>query len=734
MMPIQEKKTDAGRRDFTRAFGSLVIGWPFVGQIDVHRSNHATSDKLPSSLARHRRLDQWLEVLGDNRVRVFTGKIELGQGITTVIRQVAADELCMLIGRVEVVMANTKKTPNERYTAGSGSVKGSAMSVRYAAAFAREHLCRMAADRWGVKHSHLYLKDGAIHDPKKERSLTIDDLLEGRHWNVEVELPVVTLPKDEYRYVGKSIVGESIEKLVAGTSYFVHDLEFPGMLHARIHRPSTEKFEPSSFDPEDLKKHIPGQVDLVTDGHMLGLVGPHEYEVVRALSQLERHTTWPEQHGSHTHVNFKDSLVQMATEHEQVLGDDISPHLRSAIQFSGSFYKPYTMHGSMGPACAIAHTENDHLTIWTHSQGVFPLRSALAALLKKAEDDITVVGVPGAGCFGHSTADDAAADAAILAMRYHGRYIKVQWTRQQEHRWEPLGCAMRVDVKAGLTHSGEISFWKSDVYTDSHSTRPNKDPGTLLTARFLEHRMPMQGRGYVRGGYRNAEPYYKIGAKNIDAHYYEGPLRVSSLRSLGAFANVFAIESIIDMMCVHRKAHPLDFRIGISEDPRAIAVLEKLKEITNGITVGRPEGLGFAFARYKNTDAYCAMGAHVQVGQGGKVRLLKLWATVDAGEIMNPDGLSNQIEGAMIQASSWTLLEAVTFEGHHITAQNWASYPMLRFDEVPATEVILLPRPSEPALGGGELATVPTAAAITNAIFNATGIRVYDLPVKGFAH
>ena len=384
----------------------------------------------------------------------------------------------------------------------------------------------------------------------------------------------------------------------------------------------------------------------------------------------------------------------------------------------------------MGPACGVAMYDGQILHIWSHSQGIYPMRNGIAAMLGLEVDKIHIVAIPGAGCYGHSTADDAAADAALLAMELPGKHVRVQWSRTDEHSWDPFGSAMIMEVEASLDAEGKISAWKSDVWTDSHSCRPNGDAGTLLDARYITNPVQMKSRGYLGGGHRNADPYYSIPNMQVNASFFDGPLRVSSLRSLGAYATIFSIESFMDELAEKVGKDSLDFRLAHLEDERAIAVIQKLKELTAGITMGDGEGIGYAFSRYKNTAAYAAVAAKVGVDTTtGRVQVKKMWATVDVGEVINLDGITNQIEGGMIQAASWTIMEEVTFSDKVITSTVWNTYPIFKFPDIPEVEVAIIDRPDEPAEGGGEVSMPPSGAAIANAVYQASGKRVYDLPI-----
>lgn len=385
----------------------------------------------------------------------------------------------------------------------------------------------------------------------------------------------------------------------------------------------------------------------------------------------------------------------------------------------------------MGPACGIAMYDGDILHVWSHSQGIYPMRRAMASMLNMREENIHIISVPGAGCFGHSTADDAAADAALIALSIPGKHVRVQWPRADEFANDPYGSAVITKLQASLSKEGNISAWKTDVWSDSHSTRPNDDGGTLLPARYLEKPRKMKSRGYLGGGHRNGDPYYAIPNLQLNAHYFNGPLRVSSLRSLGAYTNIFAIESFMDELALKAGTHPLDFRLNHLEDERAISIIEKIRKTTDSVKTNKSEGLGYAFMRYKNAEGYVAVAAIVHVDNKEKrISLKKLWATVDVGEVINIDGIKNQIEGGLIQSASWALKEKVKFNASGITSTQWSDYPIFTFEDIPEIIVELIIRPEEPAMGIGEIILPPVAAAIGNAIFDASGIRLYDLPFR----
>jgi CO/xanthine dehydrogenase Mo-binding subunit len=392
----------------------------------------------------------------------------------------------------------------------------------------------------------------------------------------------------------------------------------------------------------------------------------------------------------------------------------------------------------MAPSCAVAQMQDGKLTLWTHSQGVFPLRRDLAKVMRMPESAITAIHVEGAGCYGHNGADDVACDAALLARATNGKPVKLQWMRDDEFSWEPYGSAMVMKMKARLDDTGNIVQWQHDVWSHPHSTRPGSSKGgALLGGWHIGDPVkagPVANSPQPSGAAdRNAVPLYDFPSQKIVLHYLpEMPIRTSALRTLGAYANVFALESFMDEVAAQAGADPVAFRLKHMKDPRARAVIEAAAEKAGWRANRRGDGSrgqGIAFAKYKNLASYVAVVADVVVDRRtGKVRIERAVAAVDAGLIVNPDGVVNQIEGGIIQSASWTLKEAVRFDSKRITTRSWADYPILTFTEVPAVEVVLLDRPTEKSLGTGEGSQGPTVAAIANAVANATGVRFRDLP------
>ncbi|HLA54238.1 MAG TPA: molybdopterin cofactor-binding domain-containing protein [Flavitalea sp.] len=714
------------RRDFLKITGCLTIGFSFGGFSPAYGTT--LLQELPESLKRNPNINAWLEVLANGKVRIFTGKLELGQGIRTAIGQVAAEELDLAMESVEVLLAETGRTPDEGYTAGSGSIEQSAMAVRYASAAARAKLLELAARKLGVPAEQLQINNGKVGTKPGARALTFAELLDGRQITDQVSTSVILKPKAGYRLVGKAIPRDDIGQMVIGEQVYVQDLRFPHMVHARVVRPPSYNASLLKFDGQDVQKKVQGLLKIVNNGSFLGVIAEDEFQAMQAQKLLRRVARWSESPKLPAEGDLQDYIEKLPTQTERT-------HEEGKIR-SGSFshkaryLKPYIMHGSIGPSCSVALWDKKILHVWTHSQGVYPLREALSKMLQLSTENIHVVGVPGSGCYGHNGADDVAADAAVLAMDYPGRHVRLQWSREEEHGWEPYGSAMIMEASAQLDNSGRITDWKYEFWSDTHSTRPGGNAENLLTAHYLKEPFIQNSRGYVGGASRNSEPYYSIPNQQIDAHIFKGPLRVSALRSLGAYANIFAVESFMDELAEKAGKDPYEFRMAHLKDERAKAVIRKLQEITKGQVTAAGTGIGIAFSRYKNSASYCAVAARVVVDAKEKtLRVQKMWAVIDAGEVINPDGLKNQTEGGLIQSASWTLREQVKFDTTHITSTDWNSYPVFRFTEVPDVEVAVLNQPEAEAMGAGEAAQGPASAAIANAIYRACGKRIRDLPI-----
>ena len=613
------------RRKFINSLGCLTISFSLLSGSWAEAGESLLEETLPGSLRRQPRLDAWLEVLGDGRVRVLIGKMELGQGVRTAIAQVAAEELDLDLSQVEVHLAETGRTPNEGYTAGSGSMENSAMSVRYAAAYARQQLLEMAAQRWQTQPEQLTMALGKISRKGRKQTLTFAQILDGAQLQGEVKLPVKLKSPDTYRYVGKAIPRTDIEQMARAEAMYVQDLRMPGMVHARVVRPPSYGTKLLSFDERAFAAKVPGLLKTVIDGTFLAVVAADEYQAVQARQLALNHARWsdaPPLDGSEDLEKFIKKLPARSQKVKEQGSTEVLDKTDGKT-LKANYFKPYQMHGAIGPSCGVALYQEGTLHVWSHSQGIYPFRDALAKMLGLEPEKVHITGVPSSGCYGHNGADDAATDAALVAMAMPGTPVRLQWMREDEHAWEPYGTAMCMEVAARLDDAGKISHWRYDVWSDGHSNRPGGNPSNLLAAWHLAKPFPKPAMGYFGGGYRNSEPYYDIPNLRIDAHAFEGPLRVSSLRSLGAYANIFAIETFMDELAEKARQDPLAFRLAHSTDERAIAVMKKLGEMIKNEKPGSNQGIGLAFSRYKNVASYCAVAAKVAVDKNsGEVKVL----------------------------------------------------------------------------------------------------------------
>jgi CO/xanthine dehydrogenase Mo-binding subunit len=722
------------RRAFTAGAGGLLLAFSLDPEVLLAQQ----PAKLPGSLDGNRRLDAWIHINVNGSATVFTGKVELGQGIVTALAQIAAEELDLPLERVQILSGDTARTPNEGVTAGSQSIENSGTALRLAGAEVRSILIDAAAKKLGVAPDTLSVSDGTISGADG-RKVTYAELAQAIDLKREATAKVAPKPVSAHKIVGTAVKRFDIPNKVTGGASYVQDMRPPGMLHGRVVRPPRYGSKLDSFDEAGVKA-IPGVVAVVRDGSFLGVVAEREEQAVKARAALIKSAKWtlgpalPDPATIHEHLM---SLPSEAT----VISEKQEPLLAAADAktIEATYRKPYMSHGSIGPSCALARLDESIITVWTHSQGVFPNRARLAEALDMKPAEIRCVHTEGSGCYGHNGADDVALDAALLARATPGRHVRVQWMRDDEFGWEPYGAAMTMKAKATVS-GGRIVDWNYEVWSNTHSTRPSEQGGVNLLAAWdlanpkkpaPPHNIPQP----AGGGDRNAVPLYAFPRQRVVNHLIkEMPLRVSALRTLGAYANVFALESFIDELALAAGADPVAFRLAHLTDPRAKAVIEAVAKKADwqpGQKGGDGKGRGVAFAKYKNLATYVAVIADVEVDRGsGAVHVPRVFAATDAGLIINPDGLVNQIEGGIIQSTSWTLKEEVRFNQDGIQSHDWQSYPILTMPEVPKVQVELINRPTERSLGAGEASQGPTVAAIANAFAHATSRRLRDLPLS----
>jgi CO/xanthine dehydrogenase Mo-binding subunit len=691
---------------------------------------------LPPSLKKAPYLDSWIRIDADGTITAFTGKAELGQGFKTAFQQIAAEQLDVPFNSVKTVTADTQRTANEGYTAGSHSMQDSGTAILNAAAQVRALLVAEAARRLELPEEALRTENATVIAPDG-RKLGYGELVAGDMLHVQAQPTSKLKDPADFKIMGQPVPRVDIPAKVTGGEAYVQDMRLPGMVHARIVRPPSYGAQLIACDTAATEK-MPGVIKIVRDGNFLGVVAKREFQAVKAMGALAAAATWKETARLPKQDDMPRVLTGLKSQDMTIFQQGTAP-AAMAKTLEASYTRPYQSHGSVGPSCAVAQLVDGTMTVWTHTQGVYPDRQAIAEMLRMPQPNVHLIHVEGSGCYGHNGADDAGADAALIARELPGVPVRVQWMREQEHAWEPYGPAMVTKLKASLDDSGAIADWNFEVWSNTHSMRPG-GAGALLAAQHLAQPFapppPKPLPLPEGGGDRNAIPLYKFPNAHIVHHFVpEMPLRISAMRGLGAYHNVFSIESFMDELAIAANADPVEFRLRHLEDGRGREVIKLAAERfgwKKGQQAPRDHGYGFAFARYKNLAAYCAIATEIEVNsETGHPRLVRAAAAVDAGEAVNPDGLTNQIEGGIMQSMSWTLYESVTFDDTRITSIDWQTYPILRFDAVPdIIDVHIVNHPGLPFLGSGETAQGPASASIANAIANATGKRLRDLPLS----
>lgn len=688
--------------------------------------------RLPVSLATNPRLSSWVKFTGEGRVAISPGKVEIGQGIVTALAQIAADELDVEIGRIEMIRASTAASPNEGVTSGSLSIQQSGRALRHVCAEVRQRFLAAASERLGVDAALLGVDDGTISGPGNVRT---------SYWELSGDVSLdhdVTAGIVTKSAVTRSVAGHSIQRVdipdkVFARPRFIHDCALPGLVHGRVLRPDISSAKLIALE-EAAACAVAGVIALVRDGSFAGVVADSETGAEAALKALRKGATWSAGEPLPDENDLAGFLKSQPVE-TTIIDIKATATTEAARTLRRQYTRPYIAHASIAPSCAMAQWDGDRVHVWTHSQGVYLLRADLAIVLRLPAENIVVEHMEGAGCYGHNAADDVALDAALLAKAANGRPVRVQWSRHDEMSHAPFGAAMAIEIEADLDADNEIVGWHHGIWSNGHAARPGRAAQPALLAareianpypRMISTNPPAASGG---GGDRNSIPLYDLPAWTITSHrLLTMPVRTSALRTLGAQGNVFAIESLLDEIAALRGEDPIAFRLRYLRDERAKDVIRAAAQRA----AWKPErrsgvGHGVGFARYKNTGAYCAAIAEIEGADD--IRVKRLTLAVDVGETINPDGVINQIEGGAIQATSWVLKERVRFDRTRITSASCTDYPILTFSEVPAVDVEIIQRPEIEPVGAGEAAHGPVTAAIANAVHDCLGVRVRDLPI-----
>ena len=760
---------------------------------------------FPGSLQQNRRLAQWLRFVPANaqiaeHVLLTPGKVEIGQGIGTALAQIAAEELGLRLDQIQLVAASTASSPNETVTSGSLSIQDSGSAVRHACAQARTACIKAAADRLDINLDELECRDGLIYR-RGEPGIALASfwtLDANRLSEREAEASSDLTAPQRYRWVGRSALRRDLPAKFSGSPAFIQDLALEGMRYAMTLRHLVQGRDLVGADPARAARLAGRARDVITSLELAGHIGvslKHCFVAMiadrglyldRAVRALQRSLAeeierglWtstnpslpvPDEASSALSVWFDLQSAQTTTVFE--LGAFESANLiqnpLAERRWSAEFLKPWLAHASIGVSTAIARwcpdlskSSGGQLEVWTHSQGIFNLRRdlqlAIGSELNIVETDIKVNHVPGAGCYGHNGADDVALDAVLCAIATPDVPVRLQWTRSQEFSSAPFSPAMRVQIRAMTDGAHRLRDWHHELWSQGHSSRPGRAEVPVLlaaseinegTARAVAINPPLASGG---GADRNAVPGYNIpNVKVVNHRLLTNPIRSSAFRGLGAIANVFALESMIEQIAADLGEDSLDFRLrhlDRPEDARARAVIELAASISGWrawqerrraaqspsdlpkIEAGETaSGLGMGFARYKNSGAWCCAVARVEVTE--QVRVPELWIAVDAGLIINPDGARNQLIGGAVQATSIALFEQMRFSESQVSGFDWEQYRIIRFSEVPVVQLELIERIDQPALGAGEASMAPVVAAIGNALAQALGFRMYSLPLS----
>ncbi|MFL9855890.1 molybdopterin-dependent oxidoreductase [Paraburkholderia madseniana] len=745
-MSVKEDDINEGRRRFMMS-GALVVSFSLFPGIkamaqeviaDEGAAVHVAkaTETLAGSLKTNPFLDAWIKIDPAGKVTVYTGKVELGTGVRTALLQIAAEELNMAPSLITFLTADTGASPDEGLTAGSHTIVDSGSALLNASAQVRGLLVDAAAKHFGVESGVLQVQDAVIKAPDG-RTMTYGQAVGAVDLH-RMATPVSPL-KDPARFVtiGTSLPRLDIPGKVTGGPSYVQDMSMPGMLHARMVLPPVYAAKLLQTNTPEILK-MPGVVKVIRDGSMLAVVAKGEWQAVQAQRALAAGSQWSAGRTLPDPATVHRDLKTISTQHIEIANTHNAAGA-PVKTLSAKYTKHYMLHGSIGPSCSVAHFKDGTMTVWTHSQGVYPLRDALAEMLSLPKENVRCVHVEGSGCYGHNGADDVATHAALIAREMAGQPVRVQWMREQEHTWDHFTPAMVTEVSASLDASGSIVNWDYALWSSSHNERI-VNAGRLLPAQMLEKpfvpapSVPMvQPEG---GGDRNAIPLYAFPNMHVMNNFSPTmPLQTSAMRSLGAHMNVFTIETFMDELAAAAGADPVAFRLKHMQDPRARDVIRLAAEKFGWPRAPRKanHGVGFAFGKYKNLMSYVAMAVEISVvPETGQVILEHAEVAVDAGQIVSPDGIRNQIEGGLIQSTSWTLYEQLQFDTARIRSFDWSSYPILRYSAVPrGLNVHLINRPGLPFLGAAEASMGPTAGALGNALFDATGKRLRDMPLGG---
>ena len=746
--------TAVDRRAFLQMSGALVVSFSAASILDAADVVQGPFDTRRSHVD-PTQLDSWLAVGADGGVTAYTGKCEFGQGMYTAQIQLVAEELSVPVSRVKLIQCDTSICPDQGTTSGSQSTPTNfnERNLAQAAATAREALLRLASQRLGVPVDRLSASDGVVGvKGDAGKRVSYGELVGGKRFDVTVNAHAPRKAVADWKVMGTPVPRVDMTEMATGTFEFVHNVRVPGMLHGRVVRPASVGAAVASVDEASVRG-MPGLVKVVVRKNFVGVVCEKQWQAIQTAAKLK--VVWTAGPGLPAQHDFYDHLrKQPARDAAVVDSKDVDQKMTAASSVLKATYQhPYQMHGSMGTSCAVADVQGNKATVWSPTQSAYPTRSGVAAVLGIPPDNVRVIYVRGSGCYGINGADTVSYDAALLSHAV-GKPVRIQLSRQDEMAWENYGFAYVIDQRAAVDRSGTIAAWDYESWSPSLGGRPGYDqPGNVVTGMLVGFepaapapRAAGAPRGPLRNG-SNAVPSYLAGcidgscngagtikSERVVTHTIASPFFTGPLRSPARLQNTFAHECFLDEIAAHVKADPVEYRVRHLSDPRLREVVQAAAKAAKWQPRPSPQrtgsGRGIACVAYEGDNGYVAMVAEVDVDQSsGRIRVRKLVVAQDCGPITNPDGMKNQIEGGALQGLSRALGEEVTWDERKVTSIDWRTYHSLPLGfDVPEVESVLINRNGVEASGAGETAITIVAAAVGNAVFDATGARIREVP------
>jgi nicotinate dehydrogenase subunit B len=713
------------RRQALIGSGALIVSFSLAGS----SGDALAQGTKPVTLTE---VDSFLTINKAGLVTIYSGKVDLGTGVTTALRQIVAEELDVPMSHIELVQGDTLLTPDQGNTWGSLTIQIGGMQIRQASAAARQALLAEAAKKLGT--DQLTVSAGVVSDGRKK--VSYGDLIGGKNFSITLDpkQPVKEKAPKDYTVVGKSQPRVDIPDKATGRFTYMQDFRVPGMLHGRVVRPPAIGAKLESVDDNALK-NISGIVKVVREGDFLAVVASNEWDAVRGATAIK--ATWSKSETLHDQAKLWEHVraTKIAKEEEYgKVGNTAEAMAKEGVKLIKATYDfAIHTHGSIGPSCAVAEFKDGTLTSWSASQATHALRKQLAQMFALPPEKVRCLYLEGAGCYGRNGHEDAAADAALLA-KAMGRPVRVQWSRADEHGWDPKGPPTLMDMRASMDAEGNVTAWEGDFYM------PQQTPGGFLVPLVAATLSGMPAADHIAPGnvFQNSAVQYKFpNTKSVCKRLETTPFRPSWIRTPGRMQNTYANECFMDELAAAANMDPLAFRLKYLDDKRGIELLDRMAKVAKWDKRPSPQkasgnvlkGRGMAYVKYELVRTYIGAVAEVEIDRRtGVIKVPKFFVVHDCGQVINPDGLKNQIEGSVMQTVSRTLIEELKFDRSQVTSLNWASYPIMTFPQAPEIVIELIDRPTEKPWGAGEPAAAVIPSAISNAVFDATGVRLRSIP------